>query len=142
MLSIAAYEHAYIDSSRQRVSRELDAFDDLVASAAESGGDRVRTAIATLEPRLCNHLVLVLDEYFCHRQRGKEGKDGNPLNEVRVLANSIMVHDGVLTSDPAIRLDPAKSVLGIEPGAQIVLSADDVRRLCEAFFAEIEARFG
>lgn len=135
MLARNSYPKDHVDAVQTRIDAQVEAFRALTASAALAD-------VEAFEPSFFNDLVIVLHASFEHRTRAIEGKDGNPLNEVRVLANSIMVHDGVLTSDPAIRLDPAKSVLGIEPGAQIVLSADDVRRLCEAFFAEIEARFG
>jgi len=41
-------------------------------------------------------MVLVLDSSFSHRQRTMELKDGNPLNEVRVLCNSILENDGIM----------------------------------------------
>lgn len=70
-----------------------------------------------------------------------EGKDGNPLNEVRVLGNSIMHDDGVLTVDKTIKLKAATSVLGLEYGDPIRLTADDFARLAAAFFTELERRF-
>lgn len=39
------------------------------------------------------------------------GKDGNPLNEVRILCNSIMNNNGIMSKDKTIRLNPEKSVL-------------------------------
>jgi hypothetical protein len=141
MLSIAHYDQAYIDACREKVDRQLDALDELAAAAAVSGDARVQAALALFEPRFCNHMLLALDEYFCHRARGKEGKDGNPLNEVRVLANSIMSHDCVLTPDATIRLDPSKSVLKHADGEDIALRATDVRLLSEAFFTEIETKY-
>jgi hypothetical protein len=50
-----------------------------------------------------------LENYFVHRSRTLEKKDGNPLNEVRVLCTSMMSNDGKLAADKQIRLDPAKS---------------------------------
>jgi hypothetical protein len=142
MLSIAHYDQSYIDACREKVDRQLDAFDELSAAAAASGHARVQGALAAFEPRFCNHMLLALDDYFGHRARGKEGKDGNPLNEVRVFATSIMAHDGVLTPDTTIRLDPSKSVLKHAAGDEIALSASDFRSLSAAFFAELEAKYG
>ena len=58
---------------------------------------------------------------FLHRLTGIEGKDGNPLNEVRVLCNSILPNQGKLQVDKlpgwpnsagaSIKLPPEKSVL-------------------------------
>jgi hypothetical protein len=39
-------------------------------------------------------MVLGLDHYFLHRVRKLEGKDGNPLNEVRVICDSLTDNDG------------------------------------------------
>src|ERR1035441_7384404 len=87
-----------------------------------------------------NHMVLALDGYFCHRARDREGKDANPLNEVRVLCSSLMSGGFVLVAEKSIRLDPASSVLRLEFGDVIQLNAADFRRLSDAFFDEIESR--
>jgi hypothetical protein len=86
-------------------------------------------------------MLLVLDGYFVHRLRGVEGKDGNALNEVRVLARSLMENGGTVMADPQIRLDPARSVLGLEVGAPITLTLQQYRRISDAFLREIENKF-
>ena len=40
--------------------------------------------------------AIQLDYMFMHRFRAIEGRDGNPLIEVRVLCNSILLNDGEL----------------------------------------------
>jgi hypothetical protein len=52
-------------------------------------------------------MVLVLENYFEHRTRAKEKKDGNPLNEVRLLSTSMMTNNGRMAADKSIKLDPA-----------------------------------
>jgi hypothetical protein len=84
-------------------------------------------------------MVIVLDALFCHRSRTMEGKDGSPLNEVRVLCNSLMFHDGRLRADKSIKLSPAASVLKLQVGDEIRLNENDFRALGDASFAEIEA---
>jgi len=51
------------------------------------------------EQRFFNDQVLILDNMFVHRLTGIEGKDGNPLNEVRVLSNSILLNQGKMQVD-------------------------------------------
>ncbi len=50
--------------------------------------------IDAFEREFFNHMILALDHYFMHRLRNMEGKDGNPLNEVRMLCNAIMGEQG------------------------------------------------
>jgi hypothetical protein len=104
-----------------------------------------RAAVAKLlegdAPGLGNAAVLVLDHWFVHRQRGAEGKDGNPMNEVRVLAESIVHHDGILTVDGGIDLRPETSVLGLGPGAAVDLDREDAARLAGAYLAAIERTY-
>ena len=86
-------------------------------------------------------MILVLDMLFVHRLRGQEGKDGNPLNEVRILCNSIMNNQGVMGEDSTIRFVPDKSVLKYCVGDEIKLNAANFAGLANAFFAEIERKF-
>jgi len=51
------------------------------------------------EQRFFNDQVLILDNMFVRRLTGIEGKDGNPLNEVRVLSNSILLNQGKMQVD-------------------------------------------
>jgi len=135
MLGVSTYSQEYIDACHAAVDAQLAAYADVTRAAGDAA------AIAAFGPRFLNHMVLALDFYFCHRLRGKEGKDGNALNEVRVLANSITHGGAVLTVDKTIRLQAATSVLGLEYGDPIRLTSDDFARLTAAFFAELERRF-
>jgi hypothetical protein len=76
-----------------------------------------------------------------HRIRAVSGKDGNPLNEVELLTESLMNHDGVLEGNNVIKYVPEQSVLGLELGERIRLGAAQFERLATAFLAEIEHRF-
>ena len=85
--------------------------------------------------------MVVLDRLFVHRTRGREGKDGNALNEVRMLCDSILENKGVLAANNTIKYDSAKSVVKLAIGSEIKLTQADFARLCKAFFAEIQAKF-
>jgi len=141
MLGRKTYEKDYIDACRTRVDAQVAAYDAL-ATVARNGGDGPGgAALDTFAPQFFNHMVLALDQYFVHRLRGQEGKDGNPANEVRLLAASIMEHDGRLVADTQIRLTPESSVLGLAAGDEIRIDEDGFRRLADGYFAEIEKRF-
>jgi hypothetical protein len=144
MLSVNHYDQAYIDGCRAKVDVQIAAYRDLVnATAGSRGSGRARSdaAVETFEPVFFNTMVLMLDAYFVHRMRAMEGKDGNPLNEVRVLGTSILNSDGIMTADKSIRLDPAASILGYEVGDVIAVREKDFLRLADAFFSEIEERY-
>jgi hypothetical protein len=70
------------------------------------------------------------------------GKDGNPLNEVELIADSLINNDGVLRGNNVIKLVPEQSVLTIGIGDRIRLSAAQFERLSAAFFSELRSRFG
>jgi hypothetical protein len=129
MLGVKAYPREYVDSCRAKVASDIAAFGAL--KGANSG----------FEATYFNNLVIVLEAMFVHRLRTLEGKDGNPLNEVRVLVNSLLEHGGELTADKSIKLVSSKSVLGLEYGERVALTREGFGQLSEAFFAEIDAKF-
>jgi hypothetical protein len=146
MLCMNQYPQDYVDACRKNMQAQLSAYKTLAGAAREeekSGTGRPvpGAAVAAFEPLFFNNLVLVLDNFFVHRARGQEKKDGNPLNEVRMLCNGILQHKGMLAADKTIKYEPAKSVLKLDIGQKIALSEADFLRLFKAFFAEIEAKF-
>jgi hypothetical protein len=109
MLATNSSPPEYVKHCRASVDDLLKAYRKLAAATKGS------PAVANFAPQFFNHLVLALDEYFVHRLRAVEGKDGNPLNEVRVRASSVMLHDGILNVEKSIKLEPETSVLGLAP---------------------------
>jgi hypothetical protein len=133
MLSVAKYSPEHVERARARIDADVAAF-AAVAKAADGGA-------AALEPVFFNNMVLALDHYFLHRARGQEGKNGNALNEVRVLCNSITDNGGVLLADKTIKMTPEQSVLGYAPGDAVAVGAEGFDRLAARFFEEIESRY-
>ncbi len=125
------YPRDYVDACRRRVDLQISSYQGLEAAAGA----------ASFEHQFFNNMVLVLDYLFVHRTRTLELKDGNPLNEVRLICNSLLQNDGLMGKDNSIELDPAKSVLGLHVGDGILLDEAGFRRLSEAFFAELERKF-
>ena len=135
MLGVKTYEPDYIDRCRAAVKRHVTAYRALVKAA---GDDR---AAAKFEPLFFNDLVLVIDTQFAHRLRGVEGKDGNPVNEVTMLRDSLLQNEGLFTENSTIKYKPENSVLGLEYGDRIEISEKQFAKLGKAFYAEIEGRF-
>ena len=76
-----------------------------------------------------------------HRTRAIEGKDGNPLNEVRLLCTSILRNHGVFCADKTIKYTPETSVLKLRIGDEIRLDEARFLQLVDAFFAELRRKF-
>jgi hypothetical protein len=142
MLGRKDYTQEELDQAKTTVRQQLAAYKKL-AKALDGAGDdpEARAALEALEPLLFNNMTLVLDRYFVHRLRMVTGKDGNPLNEVELLADSLMNNGGELRGNNVIKYVPGESVLKLELGERIRLSAAEFERLSKAFFAEIETRF-
>ena len=136
------YPKDYIAACRARVDADLRAYRSQVGKAPSRD----------FETRFFNDQVLLLDYMFVHRLTGIEGKDGNPLNEVRALCNSILLNQGKLQVDrlpgwpnsagSGIKLSPEASLLKLKVGDEVRLSEADFARLSKAFFAELEKKFG
>jgi len=135
MLGESNYSQEYVDDCRKKVAAQVAAYRKMAKAAGPS------KALEAFEPVFFNNMVLVLDTFFTHRLRGKEGKDGNPLNEVRVLCTSLMGNHDVMAEDKTIRMKPEASVLHHEVGDAIRVTEKDFAALAKAFFSEIEAKF-
>jgi len=141
MLGMKTYPKTYIAACRARVEASLRAYRKQTGKAPSRD----------FEATYFNDQVLLLDYMFVHRLAGIEGKDGNPLNEVRVLCNSLLLNRGKLqveklpgwpnSAGATTKLSPEKSVLKLRAGDEIRLTEVDFMRLSTAFFAEIEKRY-
>jgi uncharacterized protein (UPF0548 family) len=87
-----------------------------------------------------NQLVPALDRWFSLRNPKVEGRDGNPINEVRTIAESVTEHGSVMVIPRGIKLSPETSVLGFEEGEEISLDGDAFERLFDAFLVEAEKK--
>ncbi len=142
MLGRKSYTQEEFDHCKAAIDQQLAAYKTLVEAVSSATTDsKVNSALAAFEVLFFNNMTLVLDRYFVHRTRIVSGKDGNPLNEVEVLCDSLMNNNGVLRESTVIKLIPAQSVVKLHIGDPIGLTEDDFERLSAAFLAEIELKF-
>ena len=144
VLSVNKYTRAYMDTCRSKVAAQVSAYQTLVRTARiQRSADkaRLKTAMEAFETLFFGNMVLVLDGYFVHRMRAMEGKDGNPLNEARMLCNSIMHDNNILSADKTIKHDSDRSVSKYRVGDETKLREADFTRLSSAFFAEMGKKF-
>jgi hypothetical protein len=142
MLGRKNYTEEELDQAKAAVDQQLAAYRKLVKAIDGTTADaKVDAALDAFEPLLFNNMTLVLDRYFVHRVRLVTGKDGNPLNEVELIADSLINNDGVLRGSNVIKLIPDQSVLKLEIGDRIRLSRPQFERLSKAFFDEVRSKF-
>ena len=153
MLGMKSYAPEYIEDCHSRVESGVAAYKQLAAAVRKHPEDEsLATALAALETAFFNNLLLTLDYSFVHRLAMVEGKDGNPLNEVRILCNSVLLNHGVMAKsypwphnsalgDKSIKLAPENSVLKHELGDEIELTEAEFTRLSDAFFEEMQHKF-
>lgn len=141
MLGMKTYPKDYIAACKKRVEANVKAWRKQVGKSADPD----------FEARFFNDQTLLLDYMFVHRLSGTEGKDGNPLNEVRVLCNSLLLNEGKLQVEKkpdwptsavsGLKLPPEKSVLGLKNGDAIQVTEAGFLKLSKAFFAELEKKY-
>jgi hypothetical protein len=142
MLGRKDYTEEELDQARTAVDQQLWAYKKLVKAIDSATSDpKVSSALEAFEPLLFNNMTLALDRRFVHRIRPVTGKDGNPLNEVELLTESLLNNDGVLRGNNVIKFVPDASVLKLNIGDRIKLTASQFERLAKAFLAEIESKF-
>jgi hypothetical protein len=139
MLGMRNYTREYVEGCRSRVELDLSNYKKLATAARNQPASA--KALEAFEATFFNEMVLLLDHFFVHRLRTVEGKDGNPLNEVRILCTSFMENNGRLCEDKTIKYDPAKSVLKYKVGDEINLNEAQFMLIYKAFFAELESKF-
>ncbi len=141
MLGRETYTKEEIDTGRAMVAADLRAYRRLPDAAKTKEFEAV----------FFNRAVQLLDYMFVHRLRAVEGKDGNPLIEVRILCNSILLNDGKfqvetppewpMSAGRSLKLSPEKSVLKLKAGDAVKLSEADFVQLSKAFFAALEEKY-
>ncbi len=142
MLGRKSYTQEEFDHCKAAIDQQLAAYTTLVKAMTSATTDKkVNSALDAFEVLFFNNMTLALDRYFVHRIRPVAGKDGNALNEVEMLCDSLMNNDGVLRASSVIKLIPDQSVLKLNIGDPIRLTEEQFERLSAAFFAEIERRF-
>jgi hypothetical protein len=135
------YSPEYLQSCRDRIDAQVLAYRE-VADAVKDSKTADATTLAALERAYFGNLVLAIDGYFRHRGRGREGKNGNPANEVRMLATSILENDGKLVTDPTVTITPESSILGFAAGDTVIVTEESFMHLAFAYLNEIESRYG
>jgi hypothetical protein len=134
MLSVNSYSVDYITTCRARFESQLAAYRGLVDGSQAPN-------VTSLERKFCRTLLLALDHCFVNRDRTLAGRDSNPLNEVRVLCESILKNNDEVLADQQVRLVPERTVLGLVPGDRIELTTDDFARLSDAFLDAVERTY-
>lgn len=136
------YTQEELDHAKAAVYEQIAAYKALVNAVGSTTADaKVDAALEDFEAHFFNNMTLVLDRHFVHRLRKITGKGGNPLNEVELLADSLMTNNGILRDSNVIKLIPEQSVVKLNIGDTIRLTAEDFDRLSAAFFDEIESKF-
>ncbi len=138
-MTAAGHDPSTIQAARDEIAAQIRAYRDLVGAASKASGmslTRIDAALAAFEPAFFNNLLVALDARFRERASTAAGA------EVRLLADALLAHGGVLTADPAIRHDADASVLRLDIGERVALNADDFEALAAAFLAAIERTAG
>jgi hypothetical protein len=141
MLGRKDYTEQELDNATSAIDKQVGAYKKLAKAVDATGDSKAQSALQAFEPLFSNNMVLVLDRYFVHRVRQVTGKDGNPLNEVELLTESLMNNHGVLRGNNVVKFVPDESVLELSVGDRIRLTVADFESLAKEFLADIKRKF-
>jgi hypothetical protein len=142
VLGRKSYTREELDDAHRAIDEQLASCRALAGAAAAAGPDgKLRAALDDFEPVFSTRMVLVLDRFFVHRLRTVTGEDTNPLKEVELLTESLLNNGGVFRSGNVVKWVPEQSVLGLQAGDRIRLTADDLGRPATAFLVELADQF-
>jgi len=141
MLGRKDYTNEELDHATAAIEARVAAYHRLSAAVDATGDAKARAARDDFEPLFFNSLTLVLDRYFVHRLRSVTGKDGNPINEVELLAESLMNNDGAFRGNNVVKYIPSEAVLGLGAGDRIAIGAAEFDRLASAFLSDLRDKF-
>ena len=141
MLGRKNYTQEELDHGQAAVDQQLGAYRRLADAIAATDDEKAKAALEAFETVYFNNMAIVLDRYFVHRLRVVAGKDGNPLNEIELLGESLMNNDGVLRGNNVIKYVPDEAVVKLRPGDAIKLTEAEFERLARAFLADLKAKF-
>ncbi len=133
MLCMNGYENDYVRYCEKNISQLVTHYQELIGV--------LKTRPIDFENGLCAHLVLALDNYFLHRSRAIEGKDGNPLNEVRLICAAITENKGIFTQNKTMKYDANNSVLKFNYGDEVRITIEEFSKLNEGFIEQIKIKF-
>ncbi|HEY3059904.1 MAG TPA: hypothetical protein VGL99_13105 [Chloroflexota bacterium] len=129
MLGRKSYTRGEIEHGKVAVEEQL------------AGFRKLQSVASGFEAMFFNSMALVLDPYYVHRLRVSTGKDGNALNELELIADSLLNNGGVLRGNNVVKYVPEQSVVKLKVSDKIHLTADEFERLSAAFFGELERKF-
>ena len=142
MLGRKDYTQAEYDQARAVVAQQIASFKELAGVVGKAGGDKkASSTFGEFEAVYFNNMAIVLDRFFVHRIRMVAGKDGNPINELELIVDSLMNNAGTFRENNVIKYVPESSVLKVDVGDTIKLGLDDFERLADAFFDELKGKF-
>ena len=141
MLGRKDYTREELAGAQSAVKQLLAAYRKLAKAVEETSDPKAAKALEAFEPLLFNEMALALDRRFVHRLRSVTGKDGNPINELELLADSLMNNDGVLRGINVIKYVPEESVLKLDVGDEIELDAEQFGRLSKDFLGDLERKY-
>jgi len=141
MLGRKDYTQEELDAATANINSQLAAYRTLAKAVGASKDAKAAAALAAFEPLFFNNMTLVLDRLFVHRVRLVTGKDGNPVNEVELLADSLMNNAGVFRPGTVVKYIPEQAVTQLKEGDSIALTVEEFEKLAQTYLADIEAKF-